>query len=606
MKKPMSKLLLATMVAGSLMQGGILLAQEAKPAAAGPVAVTLDTKLIQDPAARQAVEAIQKKVAAIKGYDAELGRMVLDPNGGFAEFTDELTVRLPDRMLLKRNVQKVHDPAQAGSKVIMTVDGTWLFIQNVPPPPSPERIKNYQEMLKQQSPGGKPYTQAEIDKLMAERVRYLMRPGLTMVNLKTVEQAGGPSVGEYISTQGDPANPFAPYKLDTLKLASETPGEWVLLADWREPGIPWPHQRLTIDKQTGCLKELAAQIPGTEHFVPLMKVKKLLPKDNLADGVFQMQIPKKESPDFTSVEDYTTMWISNLKEQRKRDAQKNDPTAGQEKEKNEVAITPEPEPVVSEKEKAAMAFSKLCETGSVEQLNAAIAAGAEVNIENRDGMLPLAYAARNKHAEAVSALIKAGAKVEGHNHCGWTPLMMTAWMPGCTPEAITALLKCGADVNATDEDGTTPLNMAAGRGSPEVISTLIKAGAKVNESALMTAAEINENSEVITLFLKAGAEVNARTQRGMTPLMVAAIHNKPAVLAALLKAGADVNVMDKMDMTPLMMAAYFNPDSEVLSLLIKAGANVNAKDKYGKSVLKLSRENKNQQIAEKLIKAGAK
>lgn len=565
MKKPMSKLLLATAIAGSLMQANILLAQDGKPVGGSSGSCVYsgpDTKSIQDPATRQVVESIVKKLAAIKGYEAELQEPIIDPTpDGFSGWTSEQTVCLPDRMILKQKGVYIDDPKRTGNVITTVIDGTWKF-QVVRQQTSPEEIKNYRQMVKQACLKGKPLNLKEIDKRVDETQRFLAQTSFSKTNLKAIELAGGPSVSEYIATQANPVTPFAPYKLETLKLAGETPSEWILLADQRTQDTDWPHHRLTFDKETGFLKEIAALLPETDNFVVFLTVKKVSPRSDLEDSLFQMKIPDKDSLDSFGEIDLTDMRIASIKAQRKAET---------EIKKNGLAA--------SEKKKAGAAFFRICKIGTLEKAKAAIAAGAEVNVEDDSGAMPLVYAASNKNPEIVSALIAAGAKIDARNHRGsMTPLMVTVGRQGCNPEAITRLLKCGADVNATDNSGHTPLILAARSGSLEVVAALVKAG----------------------------ADVNVKTGDGTTPLMLAAIHNKPETIAALLKMGAEVNVMDKMSKTPLMMAAYCNQDPEVLKSLIKAGANVNAKDQWGNSILSYAKDNENQQIAEELIKAGAR
>jgi ankyrin repeat protein len=113
----------------------------------------------------------------------------------------------------------------------------------------------------------------------------------------------------------------------------------------------------------------------------------------------------------------------------------------------------------------------------------------------------------------------------------------------------------------------------------------------------------NIRPEIVVVLLKAGADVNAKMQGGYTPLLIAASRKSSEIMTVLVKAGADVNAADEIDgNTPLMMVQ----DAEMVGLLIKGGANVNAKNKHGKSVLNCAQTNKNQQVAEELIKAGAK
>jgi len=150
--------------------------------------------------------------------------------------------------------------------------------------------------------------------------------------------------------------------------------------------------------------------------------------------------------------------------------------------------------------------------------------------------------------EQVQAAINAGTQVNDSDTLGQTPLMLAA---ECNenPDVITTLLNAGAklDDRKNEYSKTTPLMYAASSNrNPDVITTLLNAGAKLDDrgkdvkTLLMYAAWFNENPAVITTLLNAGANVNDRDTFGMTPLMYAASGNEnPDVITVLLNAGAD-------------------------------------------------------------------
>ena len=99
-------------------------------------------------------------------------------------------------------------------------------------------------------------------------------------------------------------------------------------------------------------------------------------------------------------------------------------------------------------------FFELVETGTPDQVEAAITAGADVNARDYLGQTPLMYAAiiGTETPEVITALIEAGAEVNARNEDGCTPLMCAAQLTE-TPEVITVLLEAGADGKVKDEDG---------------------------------------------------------------------------------------------------------------------------------------------------------
>ena len=258
-------------------------------------------------------------------------------------------------------------------------------------------------------------------------------------------------------------------------------------------------------------------------------------------------------------------------------------------------------------------FSDIISSGTPEEVEKAIKAGANVNERTPKGTTPLMAAAyANTNPEVIDVLIKAGANVNERTPEGITPLMI-AVMRNQNPEVVKALIKAGADVNERIK-GITPLVMAIHINQDiEIIKALLNAGANVNEkdslghTPLMFAASYSENPEVITVLIKAGADVNERTLEGYTPLMFAAQANtNPEVIDALIKAGANVNERNPEGATPLMLAARYNENPEVITVLIKAGANVNERNPKGITPLMFAASNnENPEVIKVLLKYGA-
>jgi hypothetical protein len=243
------------------------------------------TTKIENKQLKLIVESIAEKLSSVKHYTAIMQSQCLDPNGGFDRFADELAVHPPDKLRLNRRVLQAHNADMVGQKITTVVDGTWMFIRTqYGPPGSDER-----------------------------------RPTYSKVNLRSVEKAGGPTVREQIAYVGNIADPFAPYKLDTLKIAEETSRVWILLAEYKEKDAPWPTNRLTIEKETGFLKKVEALIPQMEKPVTLIDVTKISVTAGVHDSVFQMELPAGDAADVAHVSDYTSMWIDAVKARQSRE-----------------------------------------------------------------------------------------------------------------------------------------------------------------------------------------------------------------------------------------------------------------------------------------------
>ena len=109
---------------------------------------------------------------------------------------------------------------------------------------------------------------------------------------------------------------------------------------------------------------------------------------------------------------------------------------------------------------------------TIEDVKAAIACGAPVNMKGLGGKTPLDLAVTLKNIEAVNVLIAAGADVNARDALGFAPIHNAASLHAVEADGdikdtknkkvliLKALIAAGADVNAKDVDGRTPLDHA--------------------------------------------------------------------------------------------------------------------------------------------------
>ena len=119
-------------------------------------------------------------------------------------------------------------------------------------------------------------------------------------------------------------------------------------------------------------------------------------------------------------------------------------------------------------------------------------------------------------------------------------------------------------VNARDNRYLTPLHLAARHGHVTVVATLIAAGANLNAKSNTGHAPLHD---VAANF-------------GNVAVGVAHV----TVVAALIAAGADVNTMDNFDSTPVHSAANAGYVT-IVAALIAAGADVNTSNRGGRTPL---------------------
>jgi len=160
--------------------------------------------------------------------------------------------------------------------------------------------------------------------------------------------------------------------------------------------------------------------------------------------------------------------------------------------------------------------------------------GADLEISNKDGILPLHRAAMSGHLEIVQLFVSLKPEqIHSKGPLGMTPLAMTASHHlENVPENIKViewLLNNGSDANASCIKGWLPLHIAAiagFRGAIELLLPFTKEGIDVQDESgrtpLSYAAE-KGNGTLIKWFLENGADPAIPDEDGKTPLTYAQI-----------------------------------------------------------------------------------
>ncbi|XP_049796445.1 ankyrin repeat domain-containing protein 17-like [Schistocerca nitens] len=210
----------------------------------------------------------------------------------------------------------------------------------------------------------------------------------------------------------------------------------------------------------------------------------------------------------------------------------------------------------------------------------------------------LIHAAKEGAVEELQALLKAGADVEAMDGNMETALHWAAKLGHV--EVARRLLEAGAEVEARNDRKRTPLQMAAERGHAAMVQLLIASNADVNaksqyERTAMHYAALHGHAEIVNTLLEARAEVDARNEKQSTALHISAWKGHTAVVRLLLASKANPNVVNKSGKTPLHYAAQ-EGHSEVATLLLEAGANRKARDNDGNTSRDLARLKKLQKL----------
>eukprot|EP01101_Sappina_pedata_P013178 TRINITY_DN945_c0_g1_i1.p1 TRINITY_DN945_c0_g1~~TRINITY_DN945_c0_g1_i1.p1 ORF type:complete len:1327 (+),score=669.54 TRINITY_DN945_c0_g1_i1:127-4107(+) len=287
-----------------------------------------------------------------------------------------------------------------------------------------------------------------------------------------------------------------------------------------------------------------------------------------------------------------------------------------------------------------------------QRLKLLIEAGANVNVEDKDGAMPLHHAAYAGNLKIVKILLKSGAKINAKDDESNTPLHNAAL--GGHVKVVDYLLSKGAAIDELDEQNGTPLLNSCSNGHAPVVDLLIKKAAKLNTADINGTTPLHfacyyGHEEVVRLLLKAGCKVELIDNDGATPLHLAATNGHIKAMRLLLQNKANIHVTDHTGTTPLHCAAFnaqkecvreilefaknhttgidlrpylitskdhegstplhktsFQGDAEILQLLLECKTDINAADKEGATPLHKAAYKGNTACLRLLIERGAK
>lgn len=242
--------------------------------------------------------------------------------------------------------------------------------------------------------------------------------------------------------------------------------------------------------------------------------------------------------------------------------------------------------------------------GNLEAVKTLVAAGADVNLADPDGVSPLLISIINFHFDVAGHLIESGADVNASENKGRSPLYAAVEMrtldvsnrptpkiedklsaldivkmllaKGASPHAsLIKVIPARAVLDGADAamgPGATPFLRAARGSDVEAMKLLVAAGANPRSTtqdgatAMHLAAGLGwrdgktrasdpQSVEAIQYLASLGLGVADMTNRtGETPLHGAAGRGADLVVQALVDMGADVNALDKTKRTPLDVA----------------------------------------------------
>lgn len=269
-----------------------------------------------------------------------------------------------------------------------------------------------------------------------------------------------------------------------------------------------------------------------------------------------------------------------------------------------------------------------------------IKSGADCRMADSRGVTPLHYASRNSSKDTAAFLIRNGADVNASDKYGRTSLGHA--LEGGDPEFIELLLVNGADVNVRNKWGGTYLDRVARDGKTEIVKILLAKGAdfqsqnNIGRTAMGLAKENGHEStfelirehaiqagcanEIMSPFdyaaigdmqkiktlISTGMDVNSKNPNGSTLLHAVSAKGHKDIAEHLIGKGAKVNTTNGKGRTPLVQATL-GGHFEIVELFLTKGADLTTTyDDKGLTVLGVARQSGKTEIAELLVKHGAK
>jgi ankyrin repeat protein len=240
-----------------------------------------------------------------------------------------------------------------------------------------------------------------------------------------------------------------------------------------------------------------------------------------------------------------------------------------------------------------------------------VAAGADVNVADKDGWTALMFAAKEGTLAAARAIVRSPRQSSLDALAKETSALTLAAERG-RHALVRALIEAGAGVRKP-EIGGRALQLAAQEEHVDVVRTLMEAKAPLgfsgweNEPPLHAAAARGQWL-VAEALLEAGLDPEQADRNGQTALMKAAASGHEKAVASLLRLGAAPDLADRSGWTALMHAAAHPSSGSVPAIrdLVRAGAAVNRRaGPDGQTPLMIAAEKGNELATDELLRSGA-
>ncbi len=196
--------------------------------------------------------------------------------------------------------------------------------------------------------------------------------------------------------------------------------------------------------------------------------------------------------------------------------------------------------------------------------------GANLELQDIDGMTPLALATQLDYPEVVDHLLTKNVHVRPKNKYGHEPLHFAK-----SAKVVRSLVAKGADLHAQGCYGHTPIALAVTQDKVDAASALVESGARtdyIDQATGNNLLHLARSGAMTQLLLTQGVSIYASNKRGDKPLHCAARLKDPAVVTKIVAAGGFLSDLNSKGEMPLH-EVYYLPVAQVM---IEAGASVHA------------------------------
>jgi ankyrin repeat protein len=214
--------------------------------------------------------------------------------------------------------------------------------------------------------------------------------------------------------------------------------------------------------------------------------------------------------------------------------------------------------------------------------------GAKLGASDDQGNSELSHATRNGSLSLTKLLVEKGAELEKANATGMTPFLWAAFSGSVSVGLY--LRKKGSVITAVDHDGFTALHWSSSCNQVPFMGVLL---GEALEDLNFTAPEKAEIAELGPQLQSIAFDIDSISERGETPLHVAANRGNSEAVSMLLKHGANFNARDESRRTALHHSVQFGePKNEItmgLFLLLPTITTImSAKDADGETALQIA------------------